>query len=552
MSTTDRQIACQPLVVEVQAGPRKDLQLNPVAVIRQVSDSEEALSALSERIDNLDQEVANRVRFDTGNQELTDEQKANARVNIGAEEALSALSDRIDAEEQAREQADLVLQTLAETNQLNLALKADQSDLETTNEQVETNRLALLSKADQTYVNDQIAALAGTDDQLLSTVQIISQELASIEGLLDDLDQEAANHVRFDIGNQELTDEEKANARVNIGAEQAGEADRLFWLITAESIGAATSSQGEKADTALQSADVAPVALSGLFSSLANQAGIFDVVFSAYTTGANAVIAATDSLGTMLRKLQAQIVEKLNTSDAPAVVRGTALTGLSTATSAPVTVDDTVLTAAGKLQRQITDNAANSRLRFILTSTWALLPAADSVPTGTRYFVSDIGINGSDWYSDGTRWRLVNGRVTLAMSNTGIVVTGTLSATPVTVTVPPGVMGATGTLEITSLWSCPNNNNTKSCNITFGGNNYMAAALASSMSNQMLTIIRNRTVSSQVGGVGSTSWVYGPIAAPLKTTSADTSVAQNIMFNVLHSNTSDTITLESYRVDLIA
>ena len=56
--------------------------------------------------------------------------------------------------------------------------------------------------------------------------------------------------------------------------------------------------------------------------------------------------------------IQAQIAAKLNTSDAPATVLGTALTGLSTATATPVTAADTVLVAAGKLQRQATDNAA--------------------------------------------------------------------------------------------------------------------------------------------------------------------------------------------------
>lgn len=54
--------------------------------------------------------------------------------------------------------------------------------------------------------------------------------------------------------------------------------------------------------------------------------------------------------------IQAQIAAKLNTTDAPATVRDTALTGLSTATAAPVTADDTVLVAAGKLQRQVTTN----------------------------------------------------------------------------------------------------------------------------------------------------------------------------------------------------
>lgn len=56
--------------------------------------------------------------------------------------------------------------------------------------------------------------------------------------------------------------------------------------------------------------------------------------------------------------IKAQIAAKLSTSDAPATVRGTALTGLSTATATPVTAADTVLAAAGKLQRQATDNAA--------------------------------------------------------------------------------------------------------------------------------------------------------------------------------------------------
>ncbi len=56
--------------------------------------------------------------------------------------------------------------------------------------------------------------------------------------------------------------------------------------------------------------------------------------------------------------IKAQIAAKLNTSDAPATVRDTALTGLSTATTTTVVPTDTVLEAAGKLQAQITDNAA--------------------------------------------------------------------------------------------------------------------------------------------------------------------------------------------------
>lgn len=70
---------------------------------------------------------------------------------------------------------------------------------------------------------------------------------------------------------------------------------------------AATAAQGVKADTALQSGDVAPVALTGLLSSLGGQNKIFDVVYSAYVSGTAAAITANDTLGQMLAKLQAQI-----------------------------------------------------------------------------------------------------------------------------------------------------------------------------------------------------------------------------------------------------
>ena len=84
----------------------------------------------------------------------------------------------------------------------------------------------------------------------------------------------------------------------DVGADQAGTAALLIAQITAASIGAATATQGAKADAALAAID------------------------------------------------------------APAAVRGTALTGLSTATATPITSTDSVLSAAGKLQAQI--NAGGS------------------------------------------------------------------------------------------------------------------------------------------------------------------------------------------------
>ncbi len=213
--------------------------------------------------------------------------------------------------------------TLAQANELKIGTKADQIDLENTQIQVEQNRLSILTKADiqalallaqlvdtkadQSYVNQQIANIVGSAPAALDTIYELAAAIQNEQGLIDSLNQSVANRVRFDIATQALAEIQKQNARTNIDAEKVGTAQQLVSQITATSIGAATAAQGAKADTALQSADVAPVALSGLFSSLGGQNKLFDVVFGAYALGSNTAISVTDTLGQMLGKLQAQI-----------------------------------------------------------------------------------------------------------------------------------------------------------------------------------------------------------------------------------------------------
>lgn len=215
------------------------------------------------------------------------------------------------------------VKTLAQTNELKISTKTDQSDFEQAQQQIEQNRLAILTKADiqalamlsqlvdtkadQAYVNQQISNLVGSAPEALNTIYELAAAIQNEQGLIESLNQSVANRVRFDVATQALTEIQKENARTNIGAEKIGTAQQLVSQITAQSLGAATSAQGVKADTALQSGDVAPVALSGLFSSLSGQSKIFDVVFSAYVIGTNTALAATDTLGQMLGKLQAQI-----------------------------------------------------------------------------------------------------------------------------------------------------------------------------------------------------------------------------------------------------
>ena len=235
-------------------------------------------------------------------------------------------ADQVGSANQVKSELEITISNvlaLAQTNELKIGTKADQLDLETTQIQVENNRLAILTKADiqslallaqlvetkadQSYVNQQIADLVGSAPEALNTIYELAAAIQNDQSLIDSLNQSVANRVRFDIATQALTEIQKQNARTNIGAEQLGTAQQLISQITAQSLGAATAAQGAKADTALQSADVAPVALSGLFSSLSGQNKIFDVVFNAYIVGSNTAISATDTLGQMLSKLQGQI-----------------------------------------------------------------------------------------------------------------------------------------------------------------------------------------------------------------------------------------------------
>jgi hypothetical protein len=65
----------------------------------------------------------------------------------------------------------------------------------------------------------------------------------------------------------------------------------------------------------------------------------------------------------------------------------------------------------------------------LLSATFATLPAA-AANNGKTYFVSDVGLGGSLWYSNGTDWSPVNGAVILAKSGvpSGIAPSGTVAA----------------------------------------------------------------------------------------------------------------------------
>lgn len=285
--------------------------------------------------------------------------------------------------------------TLAQTNELKIGTKADQIDLENTQIQVEQNRLSILTKADiqalallaqlvdtkadQAYVNQQIANLVGSAPEALNTVYELATALQNEQSLIETLNQSVANRVRFDIATQALTEIQKQNARTNIDAEKVGTAQQLISQITAQSIGAATAAQGLKANTALQSSDVSPVAITGLFSSLAGQNKIFDVIFNNYVLGENTEITAANTLGQMLAKLQAQInTQKFNWINAKAISGYIASYGVTENSSAPLkfAIKDGLLWVSGSIR--ITQTTADAPILLLNNPNYRLKVASAS------------------------------------------------------------------------------------------------------------------------------------------------------------------------------
>lgn len=280
------------------------------------------------------------------------------------------------------------VQTLAEVNQLNILEKADQSDLDTLQTTVTGQGLTLLQKADQTAldalstvvsgkatpadITAAISALVDGAPDALNTLSELATALAGEQAQISDLLAALALRVRVDAV-QSLTLAQQLQARQNINAEAVGVAAGLVAAITPASIGAATAVQGAKADTALQSADVAPVALSGQYSALTGLPtipGLSSATPAAPTTGGTAGTATTAARGDHAHPLPTS-----------AQITAAVLTGLASGSATAIAAADTLLSALAKLQAQATANAG-----AISTNSGLLAPVDRKI--GASWYVS--------------------------------------------------------------------------------------------------------------------------------------------------------------------
>jgi hypothetical protein len=123
-----------------------------------------------------------------------------------------------------------------------------------------------------------------------------------------------------------------------------------------------------------------------------------------------------------------------------------------------------------------------------------------------------------------------------------------------TVTIPAGAMGASGQLRISLLFSFTNSTNAKTMRCRFGGasgTQYFAVANSTTgnVMYQWIGRISNKTASSQIGA-GNNFGGIGASSSAVVTSAVDTSSAVDLVISGQVANSSETVTLESYTVEL--
>lgn len=188
--------------------------------------------------------------------------------------------------------------------------------------------------------------------------------------------------------------------------------------------------------------------------------------------------------------------------------------------------------------------------------TWATRPTGISV--GQIIHVTDVGsAAGSYWMFDGTYWVPLNGVVLLDASAVAAVCPADVNEnTLATIVIPAGIMGANGRLRVSETWTVNNNANAKTRRTKIGGASgsvFNSSNIASTVSQSCIAWMANANdVAVQSGTAPGSSTGLGSSSSANDTAAVDTSAATSIVITAQKAVNTDTMTLESYSVELLS
>lgn len=194
----------------------------------------------------------------------------------------------------------------------------------------------------------------------------------------------------------------------------------------------------------------------------------------------------------------------------------------------------------------------------VRSSLWSSLPTPDEFGVGL-VFVSDVGVSGSLWYSNGTTWGLANGSCLLFQMAVSVSVSATTSEEVLfSGTLPAGIMGINGALRCSPIFTVTNSANTKTLRIrtgstALGGSAWAANSITTQASQESIPIVwRNRgAVNSQITYVAATGHITTQSSTANTTHTEDTSVAMTFAITGQKVSAGETITLEGFTLELL-
>lgn len=151
------------------------------------------------------------------------------------------------------------------------------------------------------------------------------------------------------------------------------------------------------------------------------------------------------------------------------------------------------------------------------------------------------------------RRRLAGTPRVLAQSGVAVSHTGNITETTLaSITIPGGMIGANGQVEVITLWTLPNSANNKTCQVKLGGSTMMSAVLTTALTFQPYCRIANRgSAASQIANPPmSTNAGFGSTDTAVSTATIDTTQDTTITITGQLASAAETMTLESYIVQV--
>jgi hypothetical protein len=157
--------------------------------------------------------------------------------------------------------------------------------------------------------------------------------------------------------------------------------------------------------------------------------------------------------------------------------------------------------------------------------------------------------NAADYLGAIGGWRV------LAKSAVAVTHTGDTTETALaTITIPAGALGPNGAIRITSLMQNNNNANAKTLRYRFGtisGTDYLGYSTTTNITHQGQRLIQNRnSASSQIAFPAGITNAYAATNVAPTTSAVNTAVSTTLVITGQLANAADTVTLESYLVEL--